>query len=95
MKTITSKELRRRQVELKRVQDLGIKLINKKNIYKIVLGSCLAGLGVVTLPIPTGSVVLIAVGLSLIANGGVDILGYKHDLKIWFSIKSKELLWKK
>jgi len=80
MKYITYEEYIHRVKEIERVQRLGVKLIYKKNVFKIVLGSFLAGLGVITLPIPTGSFVLIAVGLSLMANGGVNIIKIKSDL---------------
>lgn len=95
-KTIQYKEVIRRQRELRRVQSLGVELVHKKSMIKIVLGSCLAGLGLITLPLPTGSVVLIAVGLSLMASGGVDVWGYKKDiirrikLKWWAVCRWKE-----
>lgn len=80
IKYITYKEYLHKIKEIERVQGLGIKLIYKKNMFKIVLGSSLAGLGVITLPIPTGSFILIAVGLSLMVNGGVNVYQIKSNL---------------
>ena len=81
MKTIQYKDLIHRVRELERIQGLGIDLIYKKSKVKIVLGSCLAGLGVITLPIPTGSVFLIAFGLALVSAGGVDLYNIRQEIK--------------
>lgn len=77
MKDIQYKELLHRQNELRRVQDLGIKLVHRKNIFKIVIGGVLVGVGLVTLPFPTGSIVMISIGSTLLLNGGINIYLYK------------------
>lgn len=73
----------RRLNELERIQDMGVELIYSRNIIKITLGGCLVGLGVVTLPIPCGSIIMISIGISLLISGGVDMLG------IWDTVKRK------
>ena len=88
VKTISYNELNRRISEIERVKKLGVELIHKKDMIKVVFGSVLVVVGVVTLPIPTGSIVFISVGLSLIANGGFSVV-YKYKdiiirkLRIW------------
>lgn len=87
-KTMSYTEFNRRVGEIERVKKLGVELIHRKDIIKIGLGGLLVVVGVITLPLPTGSVVFISVGLSLIANGGVNVL-YKYKdriirkLRIW------------
>ena len=77
--------------ELERIQALGIALIYKKNLVKIIVGGVCAFVGLVTLPLPTGSIILISVGLSLMANGGLNIYDYKKALIQ--KIKLKCLRW--
>jgi len=56
------------------------KFIHKKSVVKIVTGLSLIMIGVVTLPIPTGSIPLIIIGLSLVSAGGIDILALKNTI---------------
>jgi len=74
VKTISYNELNRRISEIERVKKLGVELIHKKDMVKVVFGGVLVVVGIVTLPIPTGSLLFISVGLSLIANGGVNLI---------------------
>ena len=63
-------------------QDLirqGFKFINRTNKYKKLLAYVFIGVGVVTLPFPTGSILLIGLGLSM--------LGIKKDsLKRYYKL---------
>jgi len=56
------------------------KFIHEKSTLKIVTGLSLIAIGVVTLPIPTGSIPLIIIGLSLTSVGGLDILALKNTI---------------
>ncbi len=81
VKTMSYEEFNRRIGEIDRVRKLGVELIYKKDMVKVVCGGLFVGLGVVTLPIPTGSIILISVGLSLMANGGLNVM-CKNDMII-------------
>lgn len=63
-------------------QDLikqGFKFINRTNKYKKIIAYVFIGVGVVTLPLPTGSILLIGLGLSM--------LGLKKDsLKRYYKL---------
>lgn len=48
----------------------------KKSFIKIVLGGLLCTIGLISLPVPTGSFFMIGAGCSLIVAGGVDLWGY-------------------
>lgn len=52
------------------MQKNGIITYDKKSIIRTICGGVLLGVGVVTLPLPTGSIVLIMVGAGMI---GYDI----------------------
>ena len=65
----------------------GWEFIHEKSVVKIVVGLCLFGIGVLTLPIPTGSVFLIAVGLSLVSSGGIDLVALRKSL--YWRIKTR------
>jgi hypothetical protein len=86
--TIQYEEVLRRMDSLDSIQQMGIELHYKKSMGKITCGAVLGAVGVVTLPLPTGSVFLIAIGLSLMSAGGFDIWGYKKGLvsKLRFAI---------
>ena len=45
----------------------------RRSGLKIAIGGVLVGVGVVTLPFPTGSVFLIGAGCSLMIDGGLDL----------------------
>lgn len=77
---ITYKEYLYRLDEFERIQGLGVEMVYKKNMFKIVAGVVCVVIGVVTLPLPTGSPLLIALGLSLLVNGGVDVWKIKKDI---------------
>ena len=48
----------------------------KKSAVKVVCGGLLCVLGLISLPIPTGSLFMIGAGCSLMVAGGVDLWGY-------------------
>lgn len=54
--------------------------IHKTSIIKIFTGLSLIAVGVVTLPIPTGSIPMIIVGLGLVSAGGIDIFALKRTI---------------
>lgn len=58
----------------------GWKFIHKTSIIKIFTGLSLIAVGVVTLPIPTGSIPMIIVGLGLVSAGGIDIFALKRTI---------------
>lgn len=66
---------------------LGIKKIKRLSWLKIGLGGILAGVGILTLPIPCGSFFMIGAGCSLMILGGLDLWKYykrfKSDLIFW------------
>ena len=66
---------------------LGIEILKRVSWLKIGLGGCLAGVGVLTLPIPCGSFFMIGAGCSLMILGGLDLWKYykrfKSDLIFW------------
>ena len=68
------------------------KYIHEKSTMKIVTGALLFGIGFLTLPIPTGSFILIAVGASLMSSGGLDILALKNT--IYWRIKTRLKMWR-
>lgn len=72
-KIITYNELLRRVSELKRIQRLGCELTYDTSRIKVIGGLALFSVGVVTLPFPTGSIVMISLGLSLMASGGLNL----------------------
>lgn len=76
-KYITYKQYNKRIDSFNTMQEYGIEFIYKKNVVKIVSGCVLVGVGVVTLPLPSGSIILISVGLSLICNGGINLYKYR------------------
>ena len=55
------------------LDSLGFEIIRHPHPFKIVFGAGLVGVGVLTLPIPTGSIFLIGAGLGLLNSGGVDV----------------------
>ena len=91
---ITYEEYNRRVGELERIQVLGVEVIHDKNKIKIICGAVLVGVGIVTLPIPCGSMVLIAIGVSLMASGGIDMMARKRKLiqKIKYKFK-RAFIW--
>ena len=76
-------ELIKKKQFKKTLEDQGFIIIKKKPLK--VIGYILIGVGVLTLPFPTGSVLLIALGLSLL---GLD----KHKLKEKLRKKIKRFL---
>jgi len=54
--------------------------IHETSTVKILTGAILVGIGLVTLPLPTGSIFLIAVGAALMSAGGVDLLTLKKTI---------------
>lgn len=55
---------------------LGLNKKKRRSGLKIVLGGALVVVGVVTLPIPCGSLFLIGAGCSLMVDGGFDLWRY-------------------
>jgi len=58
----------------------GWELIYGKSVLKILIGILLVIAGVITLPFPTGSIVLISVGISLMSSGGLEIIIIKKSI---------------
>lgn len=57
----------------------GFKFINRTNKYKKIIAYALIGFGCITLPLPTGSVILIGLGLGMLGLKKDDIrLYYKR-----------------
>lgn len=55
---------------------------------KIALGGCLVGVGVISLPLPCGSIFIIGLGRGLMIRGGFDFWR-------WLSSKKKRLVYLK
>jgi len=56
------------------------KFIHETSMIKIIAGGILVGIGIITLPIPCGSIPLIIFGVSLMAAGGIDYLALKNTI---------------
>ncbi len=68
---ITYEELIKRNMHKRRLLKAGFKFIDKTNRYKKIIAYSLIAVGVITSPLPTGSIVLIGLGLGM--------LGIKKD----------------
>ena len=88
---ITYEELSRRLNEIERVQALGVTLIHKTNRLMVIGGAVCVVVGAVTLPLPTGSIILIGLGLSLMAKGGLNIAHYKRDILRKLRVKARKV----
>jgi hypothetical protein len=86
---LTYEELSHKLNELERVQSLGVTLIYKNNRLLIVGGAVCVVVGAVTLPLPTGSLFLIALGLSLMVKGGLKVAQYKREAIRRLRIKAR------
>lgn len=65
----------------------GWKFTHETSTTKVVLGLVLVGVGVVTLPLPTGSIPLIIIGTSLMTSGGVNLLALRRS--IYWRVKTR------
>ena len=63
-----------------RLKKIGVEFIKNRSLIKIVAGYVFIGVGVVTLPLPTGSVFLIGVGCGFVGWGFSDIIRLKKSL---------------
>ena len=59
-------ELVNRELHRKDLVRMGFKFINRTNKHKKILAYVFIGVGVVTLPLPTGSILLIGLGFSML-----------------------------
>lgn len=91
-KMITYEEYNRRVSQLENMQALGIELIHKRDMIKITCGAIMTGVGLVTLPLPTGSILLIALGVSMMANGGLNVCNYKKSLLRGLKMRTRRIL---
>lgn len=57
-----------RATEAQRVKNLGVQSIYTIDKLKLIVGAVVASVGLVTLPLPTGSIVLVACGVTLIIS---------------------------
>ena len=89
-KDISYNKLIQIQQNIRDLEDRGITLFNPKSKMLLLSGSCLLLIGLVTLPLPTGSFILISVGLSLLSSGGINIYIYRKEL----TNKIKYILWR-
>jgi len=72
-------DLINRNLHKKELLRRGFKFINRINKYKKIIAYILIGFGCVTLPLPTGSIFLIALGLGMLGLKKDDIrLYYKR-----------------
>lgn len=60
---------------------IGFNRQRRRSWFKIGLGGFLCVVGVVTLPIPCGSIFLIGAGCSLVVDGGFDLWRYYRKLE--------------
>lgn len=89
MEAINYTDFLKRQKAIKQMQDRGILLIFKKNKFKIAAGAALIGIGTITLPLPTGSVFLIAAGCYITGISITDLKRYKEE-----AIRRIKLRWR-
>ena len=79
-KTITYEQLLKKEKQIKGLQEQGVIFIFKKNKIKLILGSFLIGFGLITFPIPTGSIPMIGFGCYLLGIGMSDLFRFKEEL---------------
>ncbi len=79
-KTITYEQFLNKKKQIKELQDQGVVFIFKKNKFKIVIGISLISIGVLTFPIPTGSIPMIALGCFLLGITTSDLLRFKDEI---------------
>lgn len=86
---ITYEELIKRNNHKRKLLTAGFKFINKNNRFKKILAYSIISIGVLTIPFPTGSIVLISLGLSMLGIKK-DFLKRKGKLYL-YKIKSKRM----
>ena len=79
----------KRTDDLNEMESQGIKLIFKKNWFKLISGVVLISAGVITLPLPTGSFILIGFGCYLLGLSTSDLFRYRKHIKEWLKYKFK------
>ena len=57
-----------------------MEFIHEKSVWRIVIGAIMIAVGVITLPLPTGSIPLMIIGTTLMTSGGVDIILLRKTL---------------
>lgn len=88
---IDYKDLIKRNSNLNKVRSKGYKIIDKANKYKKFVACALITIGVLTLPFPTGSLILIGIGFGMLGLTKEDIkrfyklLLYKQKAKRKFN----------
>lgn len=65
-KYIQYNEYLKTERRINNLKSLGFEFIHKKSRIKLVLGFVCLGVGIITLPLPTGSIFLIGFGLMII-----------------------------
>ena len=75
--------------DLNQMRSKGIKLIFKKNYLKMFGGVTFITIGVITLPLPTGSFILIGFGCYLLGLSTSDLLRYRKQIKEEIKYKFK------
>jgi len=63
------------------IKRLGVKIIKQPHPLKIAFGGVLVMVGVLTFPIPCGSVFMIGVGCGFLVDGGVNLWKYYGKAK--------------
>ena len=58
----------------------GWEFIHETSKIKMITGGILMGIGIITLPVPCGSIPLIIFGGSLMGIGGIDYLALKNTV---------------
>jgi len=66
--------------EHERLKLAGVQFIKRRSVLKIIGGVTLISLGVATLPLPTGSFILIGLGCGLL---GIGLNDYKRFKKVF------------
>jgi len=82
----------KREQDLNQIQEQGVKLIFKKNWFKLIGGIVLVSVGIITFPLPTGSIVLIGLGFLLLGLSTIDLFRYKEILIRKFKVKLRRWL---
>ena len=79
-KTITYKQFLNKEKQIKELQEQGVVFIFKKNKFKLIAGVSLITIGVITLPIPCGSVFMIGAGCYLLGIGMSDLFRFRDEI---------------
>ena len=94
-KTLTTREYFKVVRTLNHLRALGIEIVADKSKIKFILGGCLIGLGLLTLPIPATTPPLLTLGFLLMGLTKRDLILKQREVKALMKyLKQKDRGWK-